>query len=284
MKFVKKPLLCDEDIMHESLLQSLLKGSEADQYFVQNLTWSGVYLSSTLSNTVLKKVLTLVPLTATGPEVFVATMTTLLSDYYDDLEENLTHMKSLKLKNHPLEIVIDCCAAILVDAERLESAGAFKPEHLGYITSIFEDTSDSRFHLWNIHKYKEVIEFIKKLRVCDMDALSQDDLITYESLLQEATREYRNLVDSKRWEPATSKEKSQDQPSLTKAYTMYIEQSINKSLNQVYFRSRYSGNGSGSGKGSSARSYITCHKCCKKGHIQKDCRSKGNGSSVEIQN
>ena len=55
-------------------------------------------------------------------------------------------------------------------------------------------------------------EFIKKLRVCDMDVLSQEDLTTYDSLVQEATREYHDLVDSKRWEPATGKEKSQDQP------------------------------------------------------------------------
>ena len=65
---------------------------------VQNLTWSGVYLRSTFSNTLLQKVLTLVPLTATGIEVFVATMTKFLSDSYDALEETLTHMKSLKLK------------------------------------------------------------------------------------------------------------------------------------------------------------------------------------------
>ena len=71
-----------------------------------------------------------------------------------------------------------------MDAERLESAGAFKPEHLGYITCIFEDTSDSRFCLWGIQKYKEVTEFIKKLHVCDMDVLSQEDIITYESLAQ----------------------------------------------------------------------------------------------------
>ena len=63
-------------------VQSLLKGSEADQYVVQNLTWSGVYLRITLSNTILQKVLTLVPLTATGPEVFVATSTTFLSGSY----------------------------------------------------------------------------------------------------------------------------------------------------------------------------------------------------------
>ena len=151
--------------------------------------WSGVYLRSTLSNILLREVLTLVRLTATGPEVFVATMTTFLSDSYDALEETMNHVKSLKLKSYPGENVTDFCAAILVDAERLESDGAFKPEQLGYITRIFEDTSDSRFRLWDIQKYKEVTEFIKKLRVCDMDVISQEDLITYESLVQEATRE-----------------------------------------------------------------------------------------------
>ena len=60
---------------------------------------------------------------------------------------------------------------------------------------------------------------------------------------------------------------------------MVIEQSISKDLKQVYSKSRRSGNGSGYGRGSSARSDITCHKCGKNGHIQKDCRSKGNGSS-----
>ena len=94
-------------------------------------------------------------------------------------------------------------------------------------------------------------------------------LITYESFVQEATREYRDLVDSKRREPATSKEKSQDQPSLPKAYTVAIEQSINKALKQVGFKSRRSGNGSGSEKGSFTRSDGKCHKCGKKGHIQK---------------
>ena len=91
-------------------------------------------------------------------------------------------MKSLKLKSYPGENVTDFCAAIFVDAERLESAGALKPEHLGYITCIFEDTFDSRFHLWDIQKYKEVAEFIKKLRVCDTDVTSQEDLICQEQI------------------------------------------------------------------------------------------------------
>ena len=73
----------------------------------------------------------MVPLSANGPEVFIATVTTFLSDSYDALEENLTHMNSIKLKIYPGDNVTDCCAEILVDDKRLESAGAFKPEHLG---------------------------------------------------------------------------------------------------------------------------------------------------------
>ena len=88
-------------------IQSLQKGSEADQYVVQNLRWSGVYLRSNFSNTLLQKIMTLVPLTATGPEVFASTITTFLSDSYDALEETLTHMKSLKLKSYPGENVTD---------------------------------------------------------------------------------------------------------------------------------------------------------------------------------
>ena len=115
----------------------------------------------------------MLPLTASGPEVFFVTMTAFLSNYYDTLEDTLTHTKSLKLKSYPGENVTDCCSATLVYSERLESAGAFNPENLGYITRIFEDTSDSRFRMWSIQKYKEVTEFIKKLRVCDMDVISK---------------------------------------------------------------------------------------------------------------
>ena len=150
----------------------------------------------TLANTLLRKILTLVPLTATGPEVFVVTMTKFISDSYCALEETLTHMQSLKLKSYPGENITYFCAAILVDAERLESAGDFNPEHLGYIDRIFEDTSESRFRLWDIKKYKEVTEFIKKFCVCDMDVISQEDIITYDPLAQEGTREYRDLVAS----------------------------------------------------------------------------------------
>ena len=82
-----------------------------------------------------------------------------------------------------------------------------------------------------------------------MDFISPEDPSTYESLVQEYTREYSDLVDSQKWELDTRKEKSQDQPSLLKVYTVAIEQSVNKSLRQVDFKSLRSENGSASGGG-----------------------------------
>ena len=73
----------------------------------------------------------MVPLTSTGPEIFVNTMTKFLSNSYDILEETLTHTKSIKLKIYPGENIAYFYAAILVDAECLESDGSFKPDHLG---------------------------------------------------------------------------------------------------------------------------------------------------------
>ena len=63
---------------------------------------------------------------------------------------------------------------------------------------------------------------------------------------------------------------------------MAIEQLINQALKKLDFKSQRSGNISGSGRGSSVRSYITCHKFGKKGHIKKDCSSTVNGSNGNI--
>ena len=83
-------------------------------------------------------------------------------------------MNIIKLNNYPGENFTNCCAAILVNDKCLEISGYFKPDLIGYITLIFENSSDSRFYLWEIQMYKEVKEFIKKLYVCDMDVISAE--------------------------------------------------------------------------------------------------------------
>ena len=66
-------------------------------------------------NCILQKVLELLSMTATGSEVYISTMNKFLSDSYDDLEETLNHMKSLKLNIYTGDNVTDCYAEILVD-------------------------------------------------------------------------------------------------------------------------------------------------------------------------
>ena len=197
--------------------KSLQKGPKADKYIIQNLTWSEVYLRSTFSSAVLQKVLQLLPMTATGPKVYVATMNTVIYDSYASLVETLNHTKSLKLKDHQGENITYFCDAILVDAKHLESTGAFKPEHPSYIIRIFEDTSDSRSHPWVTHKYKEVTEFSKKLFVCDEYVIRPDDIITYGYHVQEAMRKYCSLFDSNEWETTYGKNNSKYEPLLLKA-------------------------------------------------------------------
>ena len=80
-------------------------------------------MRSSLSNILLQKVLQLVLLTETGPKVFVTTITTLLYNSHDALEETITDMKSLKLKSYQVDNFTYFCAEILVDAELLKSAG-----------------------------------------------------------------------------------------------------------------------------------------------------------------
>ena len=112
-------------------------------------------------------------------------MTIIISNSYYYLVDTLNHMKNLKLKDLPGRDVADCYDVVLVNVDSLESAGAFNPEHLGYIICIFEDTSDSRFHIWSTQKYKEVMEFVKKPLLCDEDVMQTDDVITYGFLVQE---------------------------------------------------------------------------------------------------
>ena len=74
-----------------------------------------------------------------------------------------------------------------------------------------------------------------------MDVISLEDIITYESLVQDYMHEYHNIVDSNQWKPTDSKEIYQDGPLLLKASTVTIEDPVNKTVEKIYFKIRYNG-------------------------------------------
>ena len=87
--------------------------TRADSYVIQNLNWSGQFLRNILHDEFLAKVLRYVPITASGPEIFMATVIVCFSDSYDALEQTKIELKTIKLKNFPSENVQDCVAKIL---------------------------------------------------------------------------------------------------------------------------------------------------------------------------
>ena len=109
---------------------------------VQNLVWSVLYLRNTLSSALLQKVMTLFLITSTVPEFYVSIMTTFIYYLYVALE---SHFNSIKLKSFLRDNFTHFCAVILASTEYLDTYRELKHENFGYITRIFEDTSDYRF-------------------------------------------------------------------------------------------------------------------------------------------
>ena len=114
-------------------------------------------------------------------------------------------MRRLKIKIYPGYNAADFCAKMLVYSECLVISRDFKLYHHGYITYIFEDTSDFIILFCVIQKNKYVIEFINKHCLCTMYVIQTKYIITYESLVKEDICEYHNLVDSKQWDTTSVK-------------------------------------------------------------------------------
>ena len=141
-----------------------------------------------------------------------------------------------------------------------------------------EDNYDYIFHIWATQKYKEVVEFIKKLCVCDKDVIQPDDIITQGSFVQEAMRGYRNIVDSEWWEPIDSNKNYKYEPLLLKASTVSIEAPINNIVEKARFKISYNGKYNNSRAGLYTKSVVTCHKCGKKLLMKNNCKFDRNGS------
>ena len=91
-------------------------------------------------------------------------------------------------------------------------------------------------------------------------------------------REYRNIVDSKRWEPTDNKKISRYEPLLLMASIVAMESPVNNNVEKFYCKTRHKGKINKSGVDSSTKPVATCHKCVKMGHLKRNCKSNRNGS------
>ena len=67
--------------------------------------------------------------------------------------------------------MVDCCAQILMLAEFLDLAGAFKTDLLCAIARTFTLSSEKKFEFWAIETYRKCTKYVKSVRVSDPDTL-----------------------------------------------------------------------------------------------------------------
>ena len=86
-------------------------------------------------------------------------MTIFISFSYISLEDTINHLNTIKINSYPLDNVAYLCDEILVDVEHIMSAGAFKPENLGYITQFLRIL---------LTEYFDFKSFIITSRLCNL--------------------------------------------------------------------------------------------------------------------
>ena len=95
-------------------------------------------------------------------------------------------------------------------------------------------------------------------------------------------REYSNIVKSKRWEHTDINKISKNEYLILTASNVEIESPVNKTVEKFYCKIRHKGKENKYGVGSSINSALTCHKCGKKGHLERNSKSNRNGFNGEL--
>ena len=249
--------------------------STADQYALHNLDWSGEFLRNSLNSDLLTKVLKLVDISASGPEVLSATLTVIHSSNYEIMEKVRNQLANIRLSNFPGENVDDCCTAMLKLTERMADAGFLRPEHLSMLTRCWKQSKDHHFELWAIRKHEQVNAYRRKLEVMEEAAIPAAERVDYETLIKEAHQEYRELVEQGEWGP-TGKGQSVEEPTLPTAYAAMIQKAVSDSVTKAMGSSGRTLHPSGIlCTPSDTQRTVTfsgnCHSCGKVGHMRKDC-------------
>jgi hypothetical protein len=216
--------------------------STCDIFQLENLDWSGRLIRSSLHPELLSKVIQEVGVSASGPVTFTAAMKVVFSgEHFEQLDLLREEFKGLKLSDYPGEDIQAINEKIKDIMDRLEGADmiSFGDQLLITQVGLYEQSSSEHMRLWALSKYEKVVDFVNRCRFGDVaklrTTLSSSEIITYESLADEANKKYHELIGRNRYPPAIrSKPPSDDVPvAMIAQVQQAITQGVLKDLKKA---------------------------------------------------
>jgi len=254
----------------------------ADKFAIQNLDWSGTYLLNSISNSLYKDVLQKVPITASGPEVLMAIVSSFGTYTYDSMEKVKNQFKKVHLSSFPGENVVSMNVKLKGLLDQLHSAGYFEKELLNHLAKKYKTSSCEEFRLWSMSNIDDKTKSYLRLTALQEDKdIAEEDKVSYGDILDLTSKKYEEMYGAEDWTPRVPTKKNSDEPDLPKATIAAIDKAVSASVN------KFSSNGHGKGGtnnphksgNKSPRTPIPsvdgrCIHCDEKGHEKENCPHK----------
>ena len=207
----------------------------ADTFQLENLDWSGRLIRSSLHPELLGKVIQEVGVSASGPVTFIAAMKIVFSgEHFEQLDLLREEFKHLKLSDFPGEDIQAVNEKVKDILDRLDGADMLSlgDQLLIHQVGLYEQSSAEHMRLWALSKYDKVVDFVNKCRFGDAtklrETLPSTEIITYETLADEANKKYHELIGRNRYPPAIkTKPVSDDTPV---AMLAQVQQAITRGV------------------------------------------------------
>jgi hypothetical protein len=181
-----------------------------DHYAETNYTWSGTLLLSTLHPELYAKVIQVVGVSPSGPEVFIATMKEVHNGtHYEQMEQLKGSSKLLKLSDFAGENIQEAYEKIKDIMDQLDGADTLSlGDHLLlHQVGLYEQSTSEHMRLWAVNEYNSMEAFVSRCRQLDPASLASsphDQVIDYLTLADRSTTKYLELNGRGRYTPAVT--------------------------------------------------------------------------------
>jgi hypothetical protein len=193
----------------------------------------------------------------TGPIVWMRLVQEMQSNSLRRLKTVTKDLEKMALKDFKGENVREFCESFLSRCIELDNARRLPDDVMLTIIEALTKSSVDEFRITYLGERKRVEAWMNATAGKSASAIAQmENVITYRTLLAEATSQYQSLLDSGLWGPASgNKDKGTPSAYTAAQVNVLVQKAVDKALGKD-------------------KKPITCFNCQKEGHMSRDCPDK----------